>query len=71
MRKRHEDERDRLNQKLDADLRKEEARIVKELDSERDKLIREKKNKQAAEIGSRPDLSDEERRAVSLIQGVS
>ena len=67
MRKRHDDERDKINQKLDSEIRKEEAQVVKDLDNERERLIREKKNKQAAEIASRPDLSEDERKAVSVI----
>ena len=66
MRRRHEAERERAQQQVEAENRKREQQREKELEQEREKLLKEKKNRQATEIASRPDLSDEELKAVSL-----
>ena len=65
MARRHEEERDRAQQQVDAENRKEEQRKLAALEQERDRLLKEKKNRQATEIASRPDMSDEELKAVS------
>ena len=65
MRRRHEAERERAQQQVEAENRKREQQREKELEQEREKLLKEKKNRQATEIASRPDLSDEELKAVS------
>ena len=64
MRKRHESEREKVQQQVEADNRQREQQRAKELDQEREKLLKEKKNRQATEIASRPDLSEEELKAV-------
>ncbi|XP_006813143.1 uncharacterized protein LOC102801387, partial [Saccoglossus kowalevskii] len=60
MRKRHGEERTNLNGKLDDNAQQQEASDAKKSNAEREKLIREKKNKQAAELAARKDLSEEE-----------
>lgn len=65
MRKRHEETREKAQQQVDADNRKEEQRVMKELEQEREKLLKEKRNRQATEIASRPDMSEDELKAVS------
>lgn len=66
MKKRHKQEREKVVEKLDAEEEKEERVITKELDSEREKLLREKRNRQATELSSRKDLTEEQIRDVSL-----
>ena len=43
-----EQSREDLTRKLDTAARKEEQKLISELDTQREKMIREKKNKQAA-----------------------
>lgn len=66
MKKRHKQVREKVVEKLDAEEEKEERVITKELDSEREKLLREKRNRQATELSSRKDLTEEQIRDVSL-----
>lgn len=66
MKKRQKQEREKLSSKLDEESYAEERNLKKELDSEQEKLIREKKNRQATELAARTDLSDEQLRAVSI-----
>lgn len=66
MKKRHKQEREKVVEKLDAEEEKEERVMTKELDSEREKLLREKRNRQATELSSRKDLTEEQIRDVSL-----
>lgn len=66
MKKRHKQEREKVVEKLDAEEEKEERVMAKELDSEREKLLREKRNRQATELSSRKDLTEEQIRDVSL-----
>lgn len=66
MKKRHKQEREKVAERLDADEDKEERVLTKDLDSEREKLLREKRNRQATELSSRKDLTEEQIRDVSL-----
>lgn len=68
MKKRHKQEREKVSERLDAEEDKEERVLTKELDSEREKLLREKRNRQATELSSRKDLTEEQIRDVSLIK---
>ena len=65
MKERHRQERDELSSQIEADARKQEADLVKETETEKERLLREKKNKQAAELAARRDLTSEELAAVS------
>ena len=66
MKKRHKQDREKLGDKLDAEEDKEERMLSKELDSEKEKLLREKRNRQATELSSRKDLTEEQIRDVRL-----
>lgn len=66
MKKRHKQEREKVAERLEAEEEKEERVLTKELDSEREKLLREKRNRQATELSSRKDLTEEQIRDVSL-----
>ncbi len=65
MRTRHELERDKLAQRLDLEAKQEERKTSSDTDKEREKLLREKKTKQAAELAARKDLTQDEMAAVS------
>lgn len=67
MKKRHKQEREKVAERLDAEEDKEERVLTKDLDSEREKLLREKRNRQATELSSRKDLTEEQIRDVSLL----
>lgn len=66
MKKRHKQEREKIAERLDAEEDKDERVLTKDLDSEREKLLREKRNRQATELSSRKDLTEEQIRDVSL-----
>ena len=66
MKERHRQERDQLSSQVKADARKQEADLLKETEQEKERLLREKKNKQAAELTARRDLTPDELAAVSL-----
>lgn len=66
MKKRQKQEREKVAERLDAEEDKEERVLTKDLDSEREKLLREKRNRQATELSSRKDLTEEQIRDVSL-----
>lgn len=66
MKKRHKQEREKVAERLDAEEDKEERVLTKDLDSEREKMLREKRNRQATELSSRKDLTEEQIRDVSL-----
>ena len=68
MRERHSKEQREATLKLDRELRDEEEGKGKAWEQEREKMMHEKRNKQAAEITSRPDLSKDELEAVSSVQ---
>ncbi|WAR00886.1 hypothetical protein MAR_025258, partial [Mya arenaria] len=51
---------DNLAAKLDSDASKQEDNIKKQLSGEREKVLRELKNKHAAEIAARPDLGQDQ-----------
>ena len=65
MKERHRQERDQLSSHVEADARKQEADLLKETEQEKERLLREKKNKQAAELAARRDLTPDELAAVS------
>lgn len=67
MKKRQKQEREKVAERLDAEEDKEERVLTKDLDSEREKLLREKRNRQATELSSRKDLTEEQIRDVSLL----
>ena len=67
MKERHREERDKLSAQMDADARKQEADLLKETEQEKERLLREKKNKQAAELAARRDLTPDELAAVSSV----
>ena len=66
MKERHRQERDQLSLRVETDARKQEADLLKETEQEKERLLREKKNKQAAELAARRDLTPDELAAVSL-----
>ena len=66
MKERHRQERDQLSSQVEVDTRKQEADLLKETEQEKERLLREKKNKQAAELAARRDLTPDELAAVSL-----
>ena len=68
MEKRNKEEHDALASKLEAEARKEERALSAKSDESREIALREKKNKQAAELAARKDLSQDEVAAVSLIE---
>ena len=68
MRERHSREQREATQTLDRELREEEQGKGKAWEQEREKMIHEKRNKQAAEITSRPDLSKDELEAVGWVR---
>ena len=68
MKERHREERDQLSSQVEGDARKQEADLLKETELEKERLLREKKNKQAAELAARKDLSPDELAAVSRRQ---
>ena len=67
MRERHHKEREELSSQVEADTRKQEADLLKQAEQEKERLLREKKNKQAAELAARRDLTPDELAAVSNI----
>ncbi|CAH1797049.1 unnamed protein product [Owenia fusiformis] len=64
MRERHEHEREDLGTKLEQSARQGEQDTLRNLENEKEKILREKKNKQAAELAARTDLSEEEMAAL-------
>ncbi|XP_071958404.1 uncharacterized protein [Antedon mediterranea] len=60
MTERHEEEKKTFKKKLEEEGKQKQEADLRRMDSERMKVITEKKNKQAAEITARTDLSDEE-----------
>lgn len=60
MRKRHKQERDALAAKLDQEGQKNEKVIRQQTDAEMEQLLHEKKNRDAAEVASRKDLTQEQ-----------
>ena len=60
----HKDKYDDLNKKLEQESRTEEQKVVSDWEREREKLLREKKTRQAAEIAARSDLSEDQMAAV-------
>jgi len=57
-----------LAEKLDNEAQKQEQEMRKECEAEKEKILREKRNRQAAELAARSDLSDDQLKAVSLKQ---
>lgn len=66
MKERHDEDKKRLQQKLDGEAKQKETDGLKGLERERTKVLTEKRNKQAAELAARRDLSEEEMQQVSL-----
>lgn len=66
MKKRHKQERENLGGKLDNEDGNQERDARKELDSEMEKILREKRNRQAADMAARTDFSDDQLKAVRL-----
>ena len=66
MKKRHQNERDQLTSKLDAEAQRQEQEMARSLDAQTEQSVRERRNKHAAEQAARPDLSQEELAAVSF-----
>ncbi|RUS80922.1 hypothetical protein EGW08_011303, partial [Elysia chlorotica] len=60
LKKRHQNERDQLASKLDADAQQQEQEIARSMDAQMEQTVRERRNKHAAEQAARPDLSQEE-----------
>ena len=71
MKKRQEQERQELTRQLEAEARNDEDDLLKQHEEEKEKTLREKTNKQAAELAAREDLTPEEAAAVSENCGVS
>lgn len=61
MRERHEQDTHRTNEKLERELATEEAQAVELLDAEKERRLRELKDRHAAELAARAkDMSPEE-----------
>ena len=65
LKKQQQKEHETTLSKLDDDAQRQEETLRKQMQDERDKILREKKNKQAAELAARNDLSEEKLAAVS------
>ncbi|KAH3741464.1 hypothetical protein DPMN_048189, partial [Dreissena polymorpha] len=66
LRKQQKKEFDSVASKLDSEAQKQEEAMKGQLNSEREKVLRELKNKHAAEIAARPDLSQDQ---INLLMG--
>ena len=65
LRKRHKQERDAAAAKLDQESQREESELRNRGDGELEQLLREKKNRNAAELAARTDLSQDQLAEVS------
>lgn len=68
MRKRHKQDRDKLGEKIDSEAQRQEQELRKEHETEKERLLREKRNRQAAELAARTDLSDDQLKAVCKLK---
>ena len=66
MRKQQQKDHEGTIAKLDEESERQEDALKKQMQAEQEKILREKKNKQAAELAARNDLSEEQLAAVSL-----
>ena len=66
MKKRQKDELSAVQQQTDKESKQAEAAAKKQYETELEQAIREKKNRQAAEIQARPDLTKDQMDAVSM-----
>lgn len=66
MKQRHEQEAEQLLKKIDADSKGEESKLHQKQREEKEQLLKEKRNKHAAEISARKGMSSEELAAVSF-----
>lgn len=60
LKKQHGQEFDKIATKLEQEGQQKEGALKKQLDGEREKILRELKNKHAAELAARPDLSQDQ-----------
>lgn len=65
MKERHKKEAETLSKQLENSARKEEREHLDKAEKLREQAVREKRNKQAAELAARKDLSQAELAAVS------
>ena len=65
LRKQQKKDADKMATKLEQENQQQEMELRKHMDGDRDKVLRELKNKQAAELAARPDLSQDQINAVS------
>ncbi len=66
MRRAHEDARRSLADRLEKEAQQEEKRLLQMLAAQHEQALREKRNRQAAELAARPGISEDERAAVSV-----
>ena len=64
MKRKHEEQREKLAQTLDSEARKEEQALMRQMEAQREQAMREKRNKQAAERAAHGDMSQEQLAAV-------
>lgn len=67
LKKRQRDELQSVQQSIDKDSKDSELAIKKSFEQNLEQAIREKKNKQAAEIKARPDITKEQMDAVRML----
>ena len=61
---RHGEEQERMEDKLAREAKEEEARMMKAFEQERERALREARNRQAAELTARSDMSSDETQQV-------
>lgn len=64
LRERQRQELEKIAKTLDKEARLQEEKLLAELNNHREQMLREKANRQAAELQSRPDLTQEQVKAV-------
>ena len=71
LRKQQKAEFDSLASKLDSEAGRQEEALKNQLGTDREKTLREMKNRHAAEIAARPDLSQEQINMVGITMRIS
>lgn len=69
-RKQQKLEQEKLAAKLDQEARSKEHELKNQADASQEQVLREKRNRQAAELAARTDLSEEQLAAVSLTAAI-
>lgn len=70
LRKRQKQDFDKLTSKLDSEAQQQEDAVKSQLNNEREKILREMRNKHAAELAARPDLSQEQIDSVHILSDI-